>query len=96
MDDFLKMDIFFVLATVMTLLIGILASVFLFYAIRVARTLHRLSSDIADEAHALKGDLDDARVAAKREGRHLLHLVDAARKAVTRLAGDRKSRSSSN
>jgi hypothetical protein len=90
MDEFQKMDVFFVVATLGFIVLTVLASLFLFYAIRVAQALDRIAKDIEVEAHELKQDIDDARLAAKREGRHLLHLVDVALATGRRFVRGRK------
>jgi len=95
MDEFLRMDVFFVIATLGVIIFTAFVSIFLFYAIQLARTLSRIALDVEAEAHALKEDIDEARILAKREGRQLLHLVDVALKAGKRLvAPSRKKRAS--
>lgn len=79
------MDLFFVVATAAVVVVSVLASVFLVFAIRLVRTAERLGSLVESEARALKGDLDDARLAARREAAAFLNLITSARKAVLRL-----------
>jgi hypothetical protein len=61
MSDFLKMDIFFVVATVATVLIAALIIVLLVYAVRLMQTLNRIGEEVEEEAKAIREDIHDAR-----------------------------------
>jgi uncharacterized membrane protein len=61
MSDFLKMDIFFVVATVATVLIAALLVVLLIHAVRLLQTLNRISEEVEEEAKAIREDIQDAR-----------------------------------
>lgn len=78
MDDFLKMDVFFVVATLGVVMVSVLASLILWHALRIMRVLDRLSHDVAEEAHALQADLNEIRKKTKRDGRELGKLVELA------------------
>jgi hypothetical protein len=68
MSEFLKMDIFFVIATIGFVILGILLVVALVYVILLLRTLSRIATTVEEEADAIMGDIDDARESIKREG----------------------------
>lgn len=91
MDDFLKMDIFFGVATVATIALTALMAVALMYLIRILRILTRLSEGVAEEAKALKADFNEARAAARKGGGEVMGLIKAITKYATRLLGKRKT-----
>jgi uncharacterized membrane protein YqiK len=92
MDDFLKMDVFFVVATLALVVVSVMIAVFLFYAIRVVRTADRLGTLVEKEFALIKGDIDDARLAAKREAGQLLALISTVRKIAARFIAPRAPR----
>lgn len=61
MEDFLKMDVFFIVTTAVTVFIGTLFAIALVYAIRFLRTINRIGEDIKGETEALREDIADAR-----------------------------------
>ena len=65
MEDVLKMDIFFVVATVVTVLIGAVIVVALVQAVRLLKTLNRIGEEIAEETEAIRQDIKDARKKAR-------------------------------
>ncbi len=90
MDQFLKMDIFFVIATVGVIVLLILVAIAFYYFIRLLRTLNRVALTVEEEAHALKGDLEDARASIKRGGNSLLSLFGFATKTSKRLLAKKR------
>ena len=93
MNEFFKMDIFFVIATIGFVVLAILIGIILLYFIKLIRTLNRVALDVEEEAHALKEDLDAARASVKRGGSGLLSLFGFAGKTGKRLI-NKKRRSS--
>lgn len=91
MDDFLKMDIFFGVATASAIVLTTLAAIALMYAIRLLRTLARVADEVEEEAKALRQDLDEARKDAKRK---VSAYVAFAEKAMKRLLGRRRKKDS--
>jgi hypothetical protein len=87
MDDFAKMDIFFVVATVAVVAHIVFATVIFWYALRLLRLLERIGREVEEEAKALARDLDEARAEASRTGRRFARLFDVALAAVTRFLG---------
>ena len=90
MDEFLKMDVFFVVATIGIVVVAGLVAAVLVYALRLVRTLERIAEDVEEEAKALRADLQEARSAAKREGKEFKKLADFAIVAGKRLLKRRK------
>ena len=61
MTDFLKMDIFFVVATVATVLIAALIIIALVHAVKLLRTLNRIGEEVEEETKAIREDIEEAR-----------------------------------
>ena len=85
MDAFLKMDIFFAVATLVVVVLGVLIAVALLYVIRVLRTLERIATDVEGEAKALIADMDDMRVKVRAEGFKIAHMLSLLTKTGKRL-----------
>jgi len=85
MDDFLKMDIFFVVATLLVLIVGALITIVLLQLIRILRTLERIAADVEGEAKVLIADMDDVRVKVRAEGFKLAHMLSLFSKMGKRL-----------
>ncbi|HXK37586.1 MAG TPA: hypothetical protein VJ579_00770 [Candidatus Paceibacterota bacterium] len=75
MNDFLKMDIFFVVTTFVVLLWGIIGAVVLYYVIRVLKYIEQLSRTVAEGADELRGDLDEVRAQVREEGVRFKHVI---------------------
>ncbi|HEY4489358.1 MAG TPA: hypothetical protein VJA87_02640 [Candidatus Paceibacterota bacterium] len=61
MTDFLKMDVFFGVATVAAVAVTLITIVALAYAVRLLRTLNRIGDDIEEETEAIREDVEAAR-----------------------------------
>jgi hypothetical protein len=72
MSEFLKMDIFFVVATIGFVVFALLLCVALWYAIQLLRTINRVANSVEAEAMLLKEDFDEARASIKQEGKSLM------------------------
>lgn len=92
MDDFAKMDIFFMVATVAVVLHAALVSVVFWYVLRLFRILERIGLEAEEELKALSEDLDEARAEAAREGRKLSRLFDIAVAALSGFLGRRRGK----
>lgn len=84
MSDFLKMDVFFVVSTVAVVIVAVFVAIALYYVIRILRTTDRISSDIADEAHLIRADIQDVRAGVRAEGFKWKHVSQLGRKLFTR------------
>lgn len=65
MTDLLKMDIFFVVATIATASVAAGIIVALVYVVRLLRTMNRVADEIEEEAEAIRKDIKDARARAR-------------------------------
>lgn len=92
MDAFLKMEIFFFVATLALFLVTILFVILLVYAIAFLRTAIRLAKLAEKEAEALAGDIESVRTAAVQEAGQFIMLITHARKFVLRLMSLRAPR----
>lgn len=93
MDQFYKMDVFFVVTTIAVVIVAVLICIALFYIVRLLSTFNRIANEVEEETQELRGDLDDLRIKAKKEGLRLGHLVSFFGKGTKRIAS-RKKRSS--
>jgi hypothetical protein len=85
MNEFLKMDIFFVVAMIGVVVLTVLTGIALFYLIRLVRTL-----SVEEEAVALKSDLEEARASIKRGGKTFMSLFGFGAKAGKRLLSKKR------
>jgi hypothetical protein len=90
MENFFKMDVFFVVATLMAVVIGVLIAVALVYAIRFLRTVNRISDSVEEEADRIRSDIQEAR--GKVKNFKLLHLFPLLGKSVKRITTRKKKK----
>ena len=65
MSDFLKMDVFFVVATLAVLVVGVLSTIVLIRVWRILGNFERVSENVADETDSLRADIEELRVKIK-------------------------------
>lgn len=94
MTDFLKMDIFFAVATVSVVIVALCVCMVLVQLTRFLRTLDSIASEVEAEAQEIRADLDDARASIAREGRRLVPLLGFFGKTALRLGGKKKRKKS--
>ncbi len=68
MNDFLKMDIFFVVTTFVVSFCGILGIVALYFVIRILNNIKKLSEIAIEEANEIRDDIAGVRSKIKEEG----------------------------
>lgn len=66
MNDFLKMDIFFVVTTIVVIAIGGLVGYVLWRIARILKHIEHISEQVALEAEAVRGDLAEVRAGIKK------------------------------
>jgi predicted RND superfamily exporter protein len=95
MNEFLKMDIFFVVATVALVVFVLMLCVALWYMIKILRSISHVADTIDEETESIKEDLDEARASVKRKGASLLTsllaVIGFAAKTSKRLHKKRRS-----
>ncbi|OGZ08658.1 MAG: hypothetical protein A2942_02605 [Candidatus Lloydbacteria bacterium RIFCSPLOWO2_01_FULL_50_20] len=88
MDDFLKMNVFFVVTTVVVFCGGLLLAVALFYVIRILRSVDNVARNVSEESDSLRGDLSVLRSKIREEGMKIRHFTDF----FGRIVGHKKTR----
>jgi uncharacterized membrane protein len=89
MNEFLKMDIFFVVATVAVVLIAVALAFVLLSLYRILRKVEEVAEMVSDEGKELRADIARARVRLAQQGLvagALTSLVDVFRRPVKRRA----------
>ena len=84
MEDFLKMDVFFFVATLAMVLVTILISVALAYVIRFLRIVNRISETVEEETDMIRSDIQEARARVKNF--RFIHLFPLLGKSAKRIA----------
>lgn len=73
MDDFLKMDLFFVVTTAVVFLVGLFALVALFYLVRILRSADHVMGNVRIESDSIREDIGILRTKIREEGVRLKH-----------------------
>lgn len=76
MDDFFKMDVFFIVTTAVVFIAGIILMVALYYLVRVLRSADRLMRNVAEESDNIREDISLLRAKIRDEGMKWKHFVD--------------------
>ena len=74
MDDFLKMDVFFVVTTAVVILGGVLGVVALFYVVRILKSFDHLMKNVSEESDDVRKDFGILRTKIRDEGMKWQHL----------------------
>lgn len=93
MNEFLKMDVFFVVSTVAVLVVTILLGTVLFFVIRILRNVEHVSERVAEESDNIKADLSELRENVRREGASLKHFASFFSGIVKRNSRKRSGKS---
>ncbi len=84
MDEFLKMDIFFVVTTITVVVVGGFMAYALWRLERVLRNVERISSQVAAESESIRLDLAEMRADVRSGKGRLLSLLGFVTKAAKR------------
>jgi len=90
MNDFLKMDIFFVVTTLAVVLVTTLIALVLIRIIRILSNVEDISKMVEEEGKLLRSDIADARANVRAEGFKVKHVAQFFRKRVERMFGKGK------
>jgi hypothetical protein len=88
MEDFFKMDVFFVVATAATVVVAVLLCVVLAYLIRFMRIVNRIGDSIEEETDMIRSDIQETR--ARVKDFRFLHLFPLLGKSAKRIAARSK------
>lgn len=75
MNEFLKMDIFFFIASIGTVLLTVLLIILLVYLIKILKDVKEISREAKIEAEYLVADIENLRADVKAEGFRLKHAI---------------------
>lgn len=76
MDEFLKMDIFFVVTTVAVLVVTILLAFVLIRVLRILKNIEDISVMVEAEGEKIREDIAQVRQKVKEEGLRVSHMMD--------------------
>ena len=76
MSEFLKMDIFFVVTTIVTIIGGVFVIVALYYLVRILKSVDHLAQNASTESDNIKEDLLLLRTKLREEGTKIKHFSD--------------------
>ncbi len=68
MDEFLKMDIFFFVATAAVVIVAAFVALALYRIVRILRNVEKISAIVEEEGELMRADIADLRSSVKREG----------------------------
>lgn len=75
MNEFLKMDVFFVVTTTVILLLGVFALVALYFIIKILKNVDHVSKNVSEESDHIKVDVNILRAKIRDEGMRVQHLL---------------------
>lgn len=76
MNDFLKMDIFFVVTTLAVVVTTILLVAVLIRVLRILKNVEDISVIVEEEGQKLRDDIAQVRSRVKEEGLRVSHMLD--------------------
>ncbi|MDO8575818.1 MAG: hypothetical protein Q7R90_00715 [bacterium] len=91
MNDFLKMDIFFIVTTLVVVMLGTVVTLILFRVWRILGHVEDISRDISEESALLRNDVAQMRARIKTEGFKFAHIMSLFSSRVSRFWGKKRS-----
>lgn len=88
MIDFIQMDIFFFVTTLVAVAVGILVSLLLYRVWKILGHVEEISREVSEEAMLVRADIDTVRTVARTEG--LRRAAGAIQNAFKRFSGKRR------
>lgn len=76
MDEFLKMDIFFMVTTVFVAVMTVLLAIVLIRVLRILKNIEDISLMVEEEGQKLREDIAGVRAKVKEEGLRAKHMLD--------------------
>ena len=76
MNEFLKMDIFFVVTTVVVVLLGAFSLLAMYYVIKILKNVEHVSENVSEESDHIKVDVSILRAKIRDEGMRVQHFLD--------------------
>ena len=87
MNDFLKMDIFFMITTLVVIILGIAVTFILFRIWRILGNVEKISAMLSDEGSLVRKDIADFRSNVRREGFRMRFISNFFRDIGKRFSG---------
>ena len=91
MNEFLKMDIFFIVTTLVVVMLGIVVTFILFRVWRILGHIEDISRDISEESALLRNDVAQMRARIKTEGFKFAHIMSLFGSRIARFWGKKRS-----
>lgn len=76
MDDFFKMDVFFVATTAVVITGGVALIIALFYVIRILKSFDEVMKNVSLESDNIRDDIRILRARVREEGMKVKHVSD--------------------
>jgi len=92
MNQFLEMQIFFLITTLVVVAIGVVLGFVLMRIWRILGHVERISRDVSEESSLLRGDINELRRSIRDEGFRMKHIAKAYRSTLSRFAPKKRSR----
>ncbi len=90
MNDFIKMDIFFIVTTLAVVMLGSVVMLILFRVWRVLGYVEDISRELSEESALLRNDVAEMRARIKSEGFKFSHLAGLFSSRVARFWGKKR------
>lgn len=91
MEDFFKMDVFFVVTTGAVFLGMVLCAVAMLYIIKILKNVDHITQNVSEESDEVRGDLSVLRQKIREEGVKLKHFSEFFTSLVGRKKPHKKS-----
>jgi len=92
MNDFLQMDIFFVVTTAAVIVVTVLVALVLFYVVRVLRNINEVTRNLSEESNLIREDIAVLRTNVREEGMKWKHFAQFFGSFAGRSSTPRSSR----
>ncbi len=76
MNEFLKMDIFFFVTTLVVVLFGVFSLIALYYVIKILKSVDHVAENVSAESDNLREDIIILRSKIRDEGMKIKHFMD--------------------
>ena len=93
MDSFLKMDVFFVVTTIVVIILGVLVALILWLLFRIMGHVEHLSEQVDEEAEFIRTDIADMRREV-RSGMRWSAVAAFGKKLYKRFGSEKRSTTS--
>ena len=89
-NDFLKMDIFFIITTFCVLFLSVLVGLVLARLFNILRHVEKITKEIAEESADIRGDVKKLRTHMTKEGMEMVDTIQDLRKGARKFFSKKK------